>query len=79
MTAKSYKKVMKQLVRKKAKLKRFLKFCKPKNRKYGRGRKRCIRCGRAGAHISKYGLHLCRQCFREVAKELGFKKYGHEV
>ena len=23
----------------------------------------------------KYGLYLCRQCFREVATRLGFKKY----
>ncbi|MEM2023046.1 MAG: 30S ribosomal protein S14 [Archaeoglobaceae archaeon] len=22
-----------------------------------------------------YGIYLCRQCFREVAPELGFKKY----
>ncbi len=79
MTASSYKKVLKQIEHKKAKRKRFLKFNKPKKRKYGRGIKVCSRCHRRGAHISRYGLNLCRQCFREVAKDLGFKKYGHEV
>jgi small subunit ribosomal protein S14 len=79
MTVKSYKKILKQIEHKKAKAKRFLKFCKPKERKFGRGARRCRRCGRFGAHIRKYGLNLCRQCFREVARELGFRKYGHEV
>ncbi len=79
MTTSSYKKVLKQIEHKKANKKRFLKFNKPKIRKYGAGRKKCTRCGRTGAHISRYGLKLCRQCFREVAKSLGFEKYGHEV
>ena len=25
--------------------------------------------------VRKYGLNLCRQCFREVAEKIGFKKY----
>jgi len=25
--------------------------------------------------VRRYGLHLCRQCFREVAMDLGFRKY----
>jgi small subunit ribosomal protein S14 len=25
--------------------------------------------------IRSYGLVLCRQCFREVAEKLGFRKY----
>jgi len=25
--------------------------------------------------VRKYGLNFCRQCFREVAVGLGFKKY----
>ena len=79
MTAKSYKKILKQIAKKPAKKKRFLKHNKPKERKFGIGNSVCRRCGRRGAHINKYDLHLCRQCFREVAKELGFKKYGHEV
>ena len=32
--------------------------------------------GRFGGHISKYGIGLCRHCFREIAEEIGFKKYS---
>ncbi|MCW1296299.1 MAG: 30S ribosomal protein S14 [Candidatus Parvarchaeota archaeon] len=71
--------MLKQLVRKPAKLQRFLKYNKPKDKKFGKDVRRCTRCGRRGAHIRKYGLNVCRQCFREIAKEIGFKKYGHEV
>ena len=35
----------------------------------------CERCGRKRGIIRVYGLHLCRQCFREKAEEMGFKKY----
>jgi ribosomal protein S14 len=47
-----------------------------KPRRFGKGARWCIRCGQMGAVIQKYGLMLCRQCFREVAKEMGFKKYN---
>ncbi len=47
----------------------------PKERKYGRGTIRCQRCGTREAVIRKYGLMLCRRCFREVAEELGFRRY----
>ncbi|MCS7134506.1 MAG: 30S ribosomal protein S14 [Candidatus Pacearchaeota archaeon] len=53
-----------------------MKHCKPKERKFGIAAKKCTRCGRFGAHLNQYGLHLCRQCFREIAEELGFKKYS---
>jgi len=33
---------------------------------------KCERCGRFGAHMSQYNLNLCRQCFREIAEEIGF-------
>lgn len=46
-----------------------------KVRKFGQGSRACRRCGRHGAVIRKYDLMYCRQCFREVAKKLGFKKY----
>ncbi|MFH1506411.1 MAG: 30S ribosomal protein S14 [archaeon] len=48
----------------------------PKERKFGKNSKKCSRCGRTGAHVGKYGLELCRQCFREIAAKLGFKKYN---
>lgn len=77
VTIKSYKKLLKQIEHKPAKAGRFLKYSKPKERNCPI--RSCRRCGRFGAHIRKYGLDLCRQCFKEVAHELGFKKYGHEV
>jgi small subunit ribosomal protein S14 len=76
MTASSHEKVFKQLKAKPEILKKFLKHNAPKNRRCGINLKRCKRCGRTGAHISKYGLHLCRQCYREIATKMGFKQYS---
>ncbi|MDO8656827.1 MAG: 30S ribosomal protein S14 [Nanoarchaeota archaeon] len=53
-----------------------MKFNKPEERSCGRSLRRCRNCRRIRGHINKYGLHLCRQCFREMALGLGFKKYG---
>lgn len=75
MGASDWRNLLKQVENKPALVKRFLKYCKPKERKYGLAKNPCVRCGRIGAHIGSYGLHLCRQCFREIAEELGFKKY----
>ncbi|MGE0793276.1 MAG: 30S ribosomal protein S14 [Candidatus Woesearchaeota archaeon] len=47
----------------------------PRDRKFGQSTKKCSLCGRTGAHIAKYGLSICRQCFRDNALELGFKKF----
>lgn len=47
-----------------------------KQRKFGKGTYICRRCGRTGGVVRKYGLMYCRQCMREVARSLGFKKYG---
>jgi len=55
---------------------KILKHCKPKERKIGIAVRKCERCGRYGAHISSYGLNLCRHCFREIAVDIGFKKYS---
>ncbi len=79
LTIKSYTKLLKQIKDKPAKRKKFIKHSKPKERNHGIGKRRCRRCGKFGAHIRRYGLHLCRQCFRDLASEFGFKKYGHEV
>jgi len=76
MTASDWKKILKQLGNKPEKMQKFLKHNKPKDRKMGISAKKCERCGRFGAHIKSYGLNLCRQCFREVAGEIGFKKYS---
>lgn len=76
MTVTNYKKVFKQLKSKPVKMKRFLKHSSPKERSCGISKKRCERCGRAGSQIRKYGLNLCRQCFREISTKIGFKKYS---
>jgi len=75
MTTSNYEKEFKQLKTKPVKLTKYIKHNKPKDRKFGFASRKCRRCGRFGAHIQKYGLHFCRQCFREIAKDLGFKKY----
>ena len=79
MTASDPKKVLKQIKGKVAKYVKFQKHNLPKKRKYGINTKKCRRCGRSGGHIGKYGLNLCRQCFRETALKLGFKKYSEKV
>ena len=79
MTIKDYKKLLKQIANKPSKRKKFIKHSKPKKRAHGIGTRRCVNCQKYGAHIRKYGLNVCRQCFREIAPKLGFKKYGHEV
>jgi len=76
MSYSSYEKVFKQLKAKPKKLKKYLKHNAPKERKFGRSTEKCVRCGRIRGHISKYGLHLCRQCFREISQKIGFKKYS---
>ncbi len=52
------------------------KYRSPTIHKYGKGSRKCRRCGSHDAVIQKYGLYLCRQCFRELAPVLGFKKYN---
>jgi small subunit ribosomal protein S14 len=76
MTASDWRKMLKQFRRKPAILNKFIKHNKPKDRKYGIASKKCEKCGRFGAMINRYGLNLCRHCFREIAEEIGFKKYS---
>ena len=51
---------------------------KERKKIYGR-QTGCQQCGRKRGLIRRYGLHLCRQCFREKAEEIGFKKYYQEL
>ena len=76
MTVSSYKKMLKQLKPKPAILKRYLKHNKPKERTYGKGIKQCEECKNTRGYIAKYGINMCRKCFREHADKLGFKKFG---
>ena len=75
MTAKDWKKTFKQIEHKIAEKSRQLKFNKPKERKHGRGTRKCVLCGRRKGLIRRYSLNVCRQCFREVAHDIGFKKF----
>ncbi|MBI2148097.1 30S ribosomal protein S14 [Candidatus Woesearchaeota archaeon] len=76
MTTKDFKKAFRQLESSPVKLKKFLKHNSPKSRTTGIGLRKCRRCGRFGAHIRSYGIHLCRMCFREDAQNIGFKKFS---
>ena len=76
MSYSNYKKEFKQLKVTPVKLKKYIKHNAPKKRTCGVSLKRCKRCGRIRGHISKYGLEVCRQCFREIATKIGFKKFS---
>ena len=76
MTTSSYTKMLKQVKVKPVKLAKFMKHNVPKERTFGKESKRCRRCWNHRAHIAKYGLELCRRCFREVATQIGWKKYS---
>ncbi|MFB6162849.1 MAG: 30S ribosomal protein S14 [Halococcoides sp.] len=39
-------------------------------------REACQRCGREQGLVGKYDIWLCRQCFREIARDMGFEKYS---
>ncbi|MEM4389831.1 MAG: 30S ribosomal protein S14 [Candidatus Micrarchaeia archaeon] len=41
----------------------------------GKGLRMCRFCGTARGIIRSYGLRICRRCFREVAEQLGFRKF----
>lgn len=75
MTISDWKKAFKQLKAKPAKMKKYIKHNAPKKRSTGISRFPCSRCGRYGSRVSKYGLQLCRTCFREIASKIGFRKY----
>ena len=39
------------------------------------GARHCRVCHSPRGLIRKYGLDICRRCFREYAKDIGFVKY----
>ena len=41
----------------------------------GRGSRVCRRCGTHRAVIRRYGLHICRRCFYEIGRDIGFKRF----
>lgn len=72
----SYEKNLKQIQNKPLKLARYEKFNQSKKRKFGKNIYKCRKCRRTGAVIRQFGLLYCRQCFREEAEKLGFRKYS---
>jgi len=76
MTTSNHEKVLNQISKKPAKVLKFKKYNVPRNREFGKTTKKCRYCGRTSAHISKYGLNFCRQCFRKFAPKIGFKKFN---
>ncbi|RCI08827.1 hypothetical protein L249_4827 [Ophiocordyceps polyrhachis-furcata BCC 54312] len=47
-------------------------------RSYGKGSRSCRVCKHRAGLIRKYDLNLCRQCFREKSKDIGFNKVSPE-
>ncbi|RMZ20892.1 hypothetical protein D0859_15099 [Hortaea werneckii] len=43
-------------------------------RTYGKGSRSCRVCTHKAGLIRKYGLNICRQCFREKSTDIGFSK-----
>ncbi|KAF2087977.1 40S ribosomal protein S29 [Saccharata proteae CBS 121410] len=48
-------------------------FSRP--RTYGKGARGCRVCTHTAGLIRKYGLNICRQCFREKSTDIGFVKH----
>ncbi|MEK6902643.1 MAG: 30S ribosomal protein S14 [archaeon] len=36
----------------------------------------CLNCKNNKGMVHKYGINLCRRCFKEFAPMMGFKKYS---
>ncbi|KAF2678510.1 ribosomal protein S14 [Lentithecium fluviatile CBS 122367] len=47
-------------------------------RTYGKGSRSCRVCTHPAGLIRKYGLNICRQCFREKSADIGFVKELHD-
>jgi ribosomal protein S14 len=75
MTASDYRKILKVIKAKPGKIQKYNKYNVPKIRNCGVARNKCSVCLKTGSHVGKYGLSLCRYCFRDYAKKLGFKKF----
>lgn len=43
-------------------------------KKNGKGARACRVCTARQGLIRKYGLNICRRCFREQAEKIGFQK-----
>jgi small subunit ribosomal protein S29e len=52
-------------------------FSRP--RKFGKGSRQCRVCAHQAGLIRKYGMDICRQCFREKAAVIGFEKVRSRI
>ncbi|KAI2817576.1 hypothetical protein CBS63078_5004 [Aspergillus niger] len=48
-------------------------------RKFGKGSRSCRVCSHRAGLIRKYGMNICRQCFREKSSDIGFHKVGFTI
>lgn len=44
-------------------------------KQFGKGSRSCRACFTHTGLIRSYNIMLCRRCFREYAKDIGFKQY----
>jgi small subunit ribosomal protein S14 len=75
MTTSNWKKAFTQLNVKPVTKQKYIKHNTKKERTCGKTTTHCVSCGTFRAINGKYGLNLCRKCFRDYAQTLGFKKY----
>jgi small subunit ribosomal protein S14 len=76
MTTSHHTKMLNQISGKPGKLAKYKKYNVPRPRKHGKTTKACRRCGQTAAPNGMFGLNYCRQCLREVAQKIGFKKFN---
>ncbi|GFS19501.1 40S ribosomal protein S29 [Elysia marginata] len=48
-------------------------------RRFGPGSRSCRVCGNTHGLVRKYGLNMCRRCFRQYSDDIGFKKENNLV
>ena len=76
MTVSDFRKILNVIKNKPGKIAKYNKYNVSKKRNCGVATKKCEVCLRTGGHVGKYGFSICRHCFRDYAKKLGFKKYS---
>ncbi|MFX1364386.1 MAG: 30S ribosomal protein S14 [Promethearchaeota archaeon] len=47
----------------------------PQGKHFGKGQRECRRCHTHRGVIRRYGLYICRRCFYEIGKDIGFKRF----
>lgn len=76
MSTSNWQKMFTQLDSKPVTKAKYIKHNAKKTRSCGYTTKACVHCGSHRAFNGKYGINLCRRCFRDFAQSLNFKKYN---